>query len=78
MAPDANVCVKAGDSAAEYDSYLSVAVDAARAAGAIIGAAFSQPKNVEHKGAVDLVTETDKQAEALILEHIQRNFPTHK
>ena len=69
---------KTVDATAEYDSHLSVAVEAARAAGAIIRVAFSQPKNVEHKGAVDLVTESDKQAEALVLEHIQRAFPTHK
>jgi len=62
----------------DYDLYLKVATEAAEAAGGVIAAAFNQPKAVEHKGAVDLVTETDKQSENLVYSHIQNAFPTHR
>lgn len=63
---------------AEYAEYLAVALDAAKAAGDVIKSAFAKPKNVEHKGAVDLVTETDQQCEKLVLERIQEAFPSHR
>eukprot|EP00955_Chlamydomonas_euryale_P105743 365661-Chlamydomonas_euryale.AAC.28 len=62
----------------EYDEYLAVAVDAAKAAGGVIAEAFRKPKNVEHKGAVDLVTETDQQCETLVHERIRAAFPSHR
>lgn len=58
--------------------WLEVAVEAAKAAGALIRDAFSKPKNVEHKGQVDLVTETDKECEEVIIAHIKAAFPDHK
>ncbi|MEW5297251.1 MAG: hypothetical protein WDW36_000475 [Sanguina aurantia] len=61
-----------------YDTYLQTAVQAAHAAGEIISAAFSKPKSVILKGAVDLVTETDKAAEALIMAALQDAFPSHQ
>lgn len=57
---------------------LQVAVLAARHAGAVIAAAFSAPKNVHHKGKVDLVTDTDRQAEELISARLRAAFPDHK
>lgn len=64
--------------AAQVQSYLDVATTAAKAAGAVMRAAFYQPKQVTHKGAVDLVTETDQQCEELILSHIREAFPSHQ
>ncbi|KAK7245956.1 hypothetical protein RIF29_40810 [Crotalaria pallida] len=58
--------------------YLASAVDAARKAGEIIRNGFHQNKHVEHKGAVDLVTETDKACEELIFNHLKQLYPTHK
>ncbi|KAK3240759.1 vacuolar transporter chaperone [Cymbomonas tetramitiformis] len=58
--------------------YLKVAVEAAEAAGAVIAASFYKDKCVEHKGSVDLVTETDKQCEDLIMTKIKTAFPEHK
>lgn len=55
-----------------------VAVDAARAAGKLISEAFHRPKCIEHKGSVDLVTETDKACEQVIMGAIKDNFPDHK
>ncbi|KAK9818040.1 hypothetical protein WJX72_006139 [[Myrmecia] bisecta] len=62
------------DSLAEYEK---VAVSAAKSAGAVIREAFVKKKTVEHKGSVDLVTETDKQCEALISSALREAFPDH-
>ncbi len=55
----------------------------ARGAGAIVRQGY-QPRpgfenhlHVEYKGVVDPVTESDHQAEAYLLEEIQRRFPEH-
>ncbi|PSC69083.1 Inositol monophosphatase 3 [Micractinium conductrix] len=65
--------------APELAPYLQVALDAAREAGAVIAAAWNAPKQVDTKaGDADLVTETDKKCEALILERISAAFPAHK
>uniref|UniRef100_A0A5B7AJP4 Inositol-1-monophosphatase n=1 Tax=Davidia involucrata TaxID=16924 RepID=A0A5B7AJP4_DAVIN len=66
---------------AENDSlpeFLSVAVDAAKKAGELIREGFYLTKHVEHKGQVDLVTETDKACEDLIFNHLRQHFPKHK
>ena len=58
--------------------FVRVASKAARKAGDLIRAGFSAPKGVEFKGAVDLVTDTDKQCEKLIFDILRKAFPTHK
>ncbi|KAA8515609.1 hypothetical protein F0562_018780 [Nyssa sinensis] len=66
---------------AENDSlpeFLAIAVDAAKKAGELIRDGFYQTKHVEHKGQVDLVTETDKACEDLIFNHLRQHFPNHK
>lgn len=60
------------------DHFLSVAVDAAKLAGKVIAENFYAEKQIEHKGQVDLVTETDKACEKLAFEHIGKIFPDHK
>ncbi|GIM11775.1 hypothetical protein Vretimale_15249, partial [Volvox reticuliferus] len=63
----------------KYADYVSVAVDAALAAGEVIKHAFKQPKKVEEKlNHADLVTATDKAAEDLIFSRIRRSFPDHR
>src|SRR6185437_7308836 len=57
--------------------FLEVAVAAASEAGAIIAAAMDRPKTISYKGEVDLVTETDKKSEAIILERLRSEFPAH-
>jgi myo-inositol-1(or 4)-monophosphatase len=57
--------------------FLSVAIDAAHDAGSILAAEMSRPKNISYKGDVDLVTETDKRSEALIVSRIRNHFPQH-
>uniref|UniRef100_A0A2N9F1N8 Inositol-1-monophosphatase n=1 Tax=Fagus sylvatica TaxID=28930 RepID=A0A2N9F1N8_FAGSY len=58
--------------------FLASAVDAAKRAGEIIRKGFYETKHVEHKGQVDLVTETDKACEDLIFNHLKQLYPTHK
>ncbi|GFP99819.1 inositol-phosphate phosphatase, partial [Phtheirospermum japonicum] len=58
--------------------FLAKAVDAAKAAGQIIRNGFYETKRVEHKGLVDLVTETDKKCEELIFEFLKQHFRDHK
>ncbi|CAK9223133.1 unnamed protein product [Sphagnum troendelagicum] len=60
------------------DSYLNVAVETAKTAGQIILSNFNNTKTVEHKGKVDLVTETDKACESLIFEYLKTAFPSHQ
>ncbi|KAL5700207.1 hypothetical protein ACHQM5_025684 [Ranunculus cassubicifolius] len=57
---------------------LSVATDAAESAGDLIQRGAYEIKNIENKGTVDLVTETDKACEDLIFKHLKLHFPDHK
>ncbi|XP_031492895.1 inositol-phosphate phosphatase isoform X1 [Nymphaea colorata] len=59
-------------------TYLIVAIEAAKGAGDVIRKGFYQSKHVEHKGQVDLVTETDKACEELIFNHLKKHFSDHK
>src|SRR5713101_4824216 len=49
----------------------------AREAGSLVMGYFRQRVKIEYKGAVDLVTVADRKSEALILERIREQFPTH-
>ncbi|KAI7843873.1 hypothetical protein COHA_002420 [Chlorella ohadii] len=65
--------------ASEYEPYLEVALAAAREAGTVIAEAWNAPKKIDTKsGDADLVTETDKKCEALVLGRIRAAFPDHK
>ncbi len=57
--------------------FLTVAVSTAYEAGAILREGYAGEKNVEHKGAVDLVTEYDHRSEALIVARLREAFPAH-
>jgi myo-inositol-1(or 4)-monophosphatase len=56
---------------------LEVAVAAARAAGEVLREGFEQEKEIRYKGEVDLVTEVDERAEAVIREALREAFPAH-
>ncbi|XP_021766775.1 inositol monophosphatase-like [Chenopodium quinoa] len=62
----------------QLSKFLATAVDAAKKAGEVIRNGFYQTKNVEHKGQVDLVTETDKACEELVFNHLKQFYPDHK
>lgn len=51
--------------------------DLARGAGAILKDMFGKPRQVQHKGVVDLVTDADHASEAFLLAEVQRRFPHH-
>ncbi len=60
------------------DLFLEVAVDAATRAGELLRSSFGALRQISYKGsATNLVTEMDRQAEALIVESIRRRFPDH-
>eukprot|EP00249_Psilotum_nudum_P016242 c25741_g2_i1 orf=384-1205(-) len=67
-----------GIDTADLDGFLSVAIEAAKIAGQVILVNFHKAKTVEHKGQVDLVTETDKACEELIFHHIKQAYPSHE
>lgn len=54
---------------------LDILADLARRAGEIQLARFRDVHRVEHKGTIDLVTEVDRECEALIVAELQRRFP---
>jgi myo-inositol-1(or 4)-monophosphatase len=62
---------------ADTDQHLAVAIEAARAAGALLRGHYGRPQQVEHKGEIDLVTALDRQAETLVVERIRAAFPDH-
>ena len=49
----------------------------AREAGSLLMKYFHQQVKIEYKGDADLVTVADRKSEALILERIRAEFPTH-
>jgi myo-inositol-1(or 4)-monophosphatase len=57
--------------------FLDIAVDAAREAGAVLLADFDRPKTVSYKGEVDLVTESDKRSETIVVARLRNRFPQH-
>lgn len=60
------------------NSFLEVAVAAARQAGAVLQTQFGAARRVSYKGSpTNLVTEMDRRAEALIIESIRAHFPDH-
>jgi myo-inositol-1(or 4)-monophosphatase len=59
------------------NSFLEVAVEAAREAGAILRAEFDRPKKISYKGEVDIVTESDRRSEAAIVARLRSHFPQH-
>jgi hypothetical protein len=54
---------------------LKKVCDIARKAGKVQLMHFGKVRHVEYKGAINLVTEVDKECEALIVGELQKNFP---
>jgi len=53
------------------------AISAAKEAGKVLRGAFGKEQAVRHKGAVDIVTEADERAEAMIKEILLGAFPSY-
>jgi myo-inositol-1(or 4)-monophosphatase len=62
---------------ARMEPFERVARAAVREASALVRGAWRETKTISHKGAVDIVTETDRTVEALIIAHLGRAFPDH-
>ena len=58
-------------------NFLFIAEKIAREAGTLLRHGYGHVEQIEHKGVVDLVTEFDRQSEALIVESLRQAFPTH-
>jgi myo-inositol-1(or 4)-monophosphatase len=58
-------------------SYLEVAVEAAREAGEILVAELARPVKINYKGDVDLVTQADGRSEQAIMNRLRTHFPKH-
>jgi myo-inositol-1(or 4)-monophosphatase len=61
----------------ETAKFLDAAWRAADSAGTLIRESWLQPKEIDYKGAIDLVTSVDRESERKIVEIIRRNFPDH-
>jgi len=57
--------------------FSAAAWRAAHLAGKIIRAAWHQPRSIDYKGPIDLVTSTDRAAEHTIIKVLQRELPGH-
>jgi myo-inositol-1(or 4)-monophosphatase len=65
-------------STSKLQTWLEVATEAALTAGAIINKYRGNLTQIDQKGRLgDLVTVADREAEACIIEILQRHFPTH-
>ncbi|KAJ6805272.1 phosphatase IMPL1, chloroplastic [Iris pallida] len=56
---------------------LGVVELAAKAGAEVVMEAVDKPRNINYKGATDLVTDTDKMSESVILEVVKNNFKDH-
>lgn len=61
----------------EEQQWIEVAVTAAQEAGKILYQHFGQVQKISYKGAKDLVTTMDLQAQQLILSHLTNHFPDY-
>ncbi|MCP9452930.1 MAG: inositol monophosphatase [Nitrospira sp.] len=59
------------------ESFLSVAVSAAKTAGSVLLDYARSGFHIEHKSPINLVTDADRDAERCIIEHIRAQFPNH-
>ena len=56
---------------------LNFAIRTGKKAGEYLRANFGRDLHVEHKGRIDLVTSSDKEAQTIIVKEIEERFPDH-
>ncbi len=61
----------------EIARFLGTAWEAASVAGTLIRESWLQPKKIDYKGAIDLVTSVDRECERRIVDIVQKNCPNH-
>ncbi|CAK0745527.1 Phosphatase impl1, chloroplastic [Coccomyxa viridis] len=69
--------VAAASDAVPLEKLLEVAERAAKAGAAVIAEKVDKPRDIEFKGATDLVTDTDKASEEAVLSVLREAFPDH-
>ncbi len=57
--------------------FLTIAQNVVLQAGRLLLEGYGNVRHIEHKGAIDLVTEFDKRSEELIITSIRKFFPEH-
>jgi myo-inositol-1(or 4)-monophosphatase len=57
--------------------FLSAAWEAASTAGTLVRECWQQPKEIQYKNPIDLVTSVDRESEQRIVEVLHRAFPGH-
>jgi myo-inositol-1(or 4)-monophosphatase len=62
----------------EQRIFLDTAIRAAKAAGKVLRKFFATEIRIDYKGEVNLVTEADRAAEAVIVRTIRKRFPGHR
>jgi myo-inositol-1(or 4)-monophosphatase len=60
-----------------YGEFLRAGVDAAIEAGKLLARDVRRPVEVEYKGVINLVTESDRASQALIFKRLSTRFPGH-
>ncbi|MFC2163442.1 inositol monophosphatase family protein [Acidobacteriota bacterium] len=61
----------------DWDKYLNAAVDAGEQAGQMLRASIDKSREITFKGAVDLVTDRDKESQQMIFSHLSALYPEH-
>jgi myo-inositol-1(or 4)-monophosphatase len=59
------------------NSYLEVALEAAREGGRILLSEFDRPVKISYKGEVDIVTQADRRSEEAVVTLLRTHFPKH-
>jgi len=59
------------------NEFLKIAIETAHEAGAVLRREFERPKQISYKGEVDIVTESDRRSEAMIVARLRERFPGH-
>jgi myo-inositol-1(or 4)-monophosphatase len=65
------------DTTPETAKLFHIAWEAAHAAGTLIRENWQRPKEIAYKGAIDLVTSVDRDAERCIVNMLRQNFSDH-
>jgi len=62
----------------DYTEYLETAKYAARKAGQLLVENLGRAREIEYKGVTNLVSDSDKQAEEIIISILRERFPRHR
>jgi len=58
--------------------FRETAIKAAKAGGKVLRGFYSKDFRIDFKGAVNLVTEADREAEAVVIRTLKKKFPDHR